>query len=134
VPECPNTVAKSTCRVGLQRVSTKLTPSWDICRRGVSMLEMLIVVTILGVLAAIVLPRLGPQAGQAKTTGCQVNKGNIEIQAQLWFRNKGSWPAADLSDIGSNSVYFPEGLPTCPVDGSSYTFDSSSETVVGHAH
>ena len=37
-------------------------------------------------------------------------------------------------DIGANIEYFPEGLPSCPVDGSSYTFDSATETITGHNH
>ena len=99
-----------------------------------SLIEMLAVIAVLGVVAVIVIPRFATQSDQAKGKACEVQKGNIEIQAQLWFRNKGAWPAADLSDIGADVSYFPEGLPTCPTDGSSYGFDATTQRVPGHDH
>ena len=103
-------------------------------RRGISFLELLIVITILGVLAGIMVSRTVESGDDAKVSSCHVNKQNIEIQAQLWFRNKGTWPASNLSDIGTDTSYLPDGLPTCPVDGSAYTFDSSAQEVSGHTH
>jgi len=99
-----------------------------------SLLEMLAVVTLLGILAAIVIPRVSGPGRQAKSTSCQVNKTNIEIQAALWFRRTGAWPAVDLSDIGADAGYFPEGLPVCPVDATPYTFNAATRQVAGHAH
>jgi len=103
-------------------------------RSGFSMVEMLAVVTLIGIIAMIVVPRFAGSGTQAKTNACNVNKGNIEVQAQLWFRNKGGWPAADLSNLSADKKYFPEGVPTCPVDGSNYSFDKATQRVSGHQH
>lgn len=103
-------------------------------RAGLSLLELLAVVVLVSVIAAVALPRFLNRSSAAKKNACYTLKRNIEVQAQLWYRTKGSWPAANLSDIGANAAYFPEGLPVCPVDGSAYTFDSSSRQVVGHVH
>ena len=102
--------------------------------RGFSLLELLAVVTIMGILAVIVIPRFASQSLDAKQKACSVNRGNIEVQCQLWLRQKGDSPAANLGDVGADSGYFPEGLPTCPVDGSSYSIDTTTLRVVGHAH
>ncbi|MGI8982626.1 MAG: type II secretion system protein [Pirellulaceae bacterium] len=102
--------------------------------RGISLLELLAAITILAIVAAIVMPRLGDQAKSAKKRACLVNQGNIEVQTQLWYRTKGSWPAKGLSDIGANQTFFPEGLPTCPVDGSTYQLDAATHRVTGHSH
>lgn len=102
--------------------------------RGLSLLEILAVVTIIGVLAVIVIPRFANHSDRAKAKACHVNKGNIETQTQLWLRNKGRWPASDLSDIGAHPDYFPDGLPTCPVDGGSYVLDRTTQRVRGHQH
>jgi len=102
--------------------------------RGFSLLEMMAVVTLLGILAAIIIPRVAEPSRQAKRSACQVIKSNIEIQAQLWRRNTGNWPAAVLSDVGADPDYFASGIPACPVDGSAYTFDSSTRRVSGHTH
>lgn len=103
-------------------------------RAAFSLLEMLAVVTIMGILAVLIVPRFGRQAANAKKNACEVHKGNIEIQSQLWYRNKNRWPAANLSDIGADVKYFPDGLPICPVDGSAYTINTSTGRVVGHTH
>jgi len=103
-------------------------------RRGLSLLEILVVVVVLGIVAFIAVPRFGASASNAKAASCHVNTGNIEVQAELWFRNKGTWPAANLGDIFADAAYFPDGATTCPVDGSAYAFDSATEKVVGHGH
>ncbi|GIW92726.1 MAG: hypothetical protein KatS3mg110_0767 [Pirellulaceae bacterium] len=105
----------------------------DSRRGGLSLLELLAVVVILGILAGLIVPRFGKQSLQAKRDACQVHKGEIEVQAILWYKATGRWPAGDLSDIGSDPGYFPDGLPVCPVDGSRYRLDSNGR-VVGHDH
>ncbi|MBM3999563.1 MAG: prepilin-type N-terminal cleavage/methylation domain-containing protein [Planctomycetes bacterium] len=103
-------------------------------RSAFSLMEMLAVVTILGVLAALIVPRFTGQAKAARKNACDVNRGNIEVQCQLWYRNKGAWPAAALSDIGADPKYFPDRIPACPVDSTAYTIDRSTGRVVGHSH
>ena len=103
-------------------------------RSGFSLLELLAVITLMGIIAAIAVPRIGNQSQKTKATACDVQRGNIDVQAQLWFRNRGRWPARDLNDIADHTDYFPDGLPGCPVDGSAYVFDSSKQQVVEHDH
>jgi type II secretory pathway pseudopilin PulG len=98
------------------------------------LLEILAIVTLLGILAVIAVPRFGNSSSEAKAAGCSVNRTNIEIQSQLWFRNKGADPAADLNDIMDDPKYFPDGPVTCPVDGSDYEYDTATQRVIGHAH
>ena len=103
-------------------------------RRGASLLQLLAVVAIVGILSAVVWHRVFLPRDTVRQNACYVLKGEIELQTQLWFRRQGSWPATDLSDIGANADYFPEGLPTCPVDGSAYSIDSNTHRVLGHTH
>ena len=103
-------------------------------RHGLSLLELVAALTIMGVLAAIVVPRFSDTGKRAKKQACAVHKMNIEVQSQLWFRSKAAWPSSNLSDIGGNANFFPEGLPVCPVDGSNYTFNTSTHRVIGHTH
>jgi general secretion pathway protein G len=103
-------------------------------RRALSLVELIAVVAVLGLLAALIFPRIAGQGQVSKSAACQAQKGDIEIQAELWMHNTGSWPAGDLSDIGTNGAYFPEGLPTCPVDGTAYTINTSTGRVIGHNH
>lgn len=102
-------------------------------RHGITFVELLAVLAVMSALIAVIVTRVaGGQAG-SKSAACHVNKGNVEIQVELWRRNVGSLPTANLSTIGADASYFPSGLPTCPIDGSAYTIDPAGR-VQGHNH
>ncbi|MDA1055502.1 MAG: prepilin-type N-terminal cleavage/methylation domain-containing protein [Planctomycetota bacterium] len=103
-------------------------------RRGLSLLEVLAVVTLMGIIAMIVVPRLAHSGVVTKANSCFTTKGVIEVQAELWFRNKGNPPAANLTNIMADTSYFPDGAVTCPVDGAAYEIDTTTMRVNGHAH
>jgi hypothetical protein len=53
----------------------------------------------------------------------------------MWFRNTGAWPSVPLAgSIGADAVYFPDGYPICPVDGTTYELDATTHQVTGHDH
>jgi len=91
------------------------------------------VVAMIAVVAAVIVVRATGGSSTSKTAACEAIQGDIEIQAEIWRHNNGSWPATNLSNIGADVNYFPAGVPTCPVDGTTYTIDSSGR-VVGHNH
>jgi type II secretory pathway pseudopilin PulG len=103
-------------------------------RVGLSLTELVAATALVGVLALVIVPRVVGHNDDAKRTACHANQAEIELQARLWRRNTGSYPAANLSDIGTDSSYFAEGLPICPVDGSAYTIDTTGGIVIGHTH
>lgn len=103
-------------------------------RNGFSLMEVLAVVTIIGIIAVVVLGRISDTGANARANSCYVHKGNIDVQVQRWHRTKDSWPALNLADIGGDSAYFSDGLPTCPVDGTAYTLDAATYYVTGHDH
>ena len=103
-------------------------------RHAYSLVELVAVAVLLGVLASIIIRRVHSYNDEAEVAACDTNQGDIEIQAELWLHNSGSWPASDLSDMGADINYFPDGLPSCPVDGSSYALDPATGLVIGHNH
>jgi general secretion pathway protein G len=96
-------------------------------------MELLAVVVILGVIAALIVPRLITGTDVAKDKSCYHNRAEINITVERYYMHNNAWPANNLSDIGVNPDYFPDGLPTCPVSGQPYRLDPATHRVVGHA-
>ena len=98
-------------------------------RMAFSLMELLAVVTILGIIAAIIVPRVAVSSDTAKTKVNSHNKATINSAVERWYLEKGAWPANNLSDISADTNYFPSGLPTNPVNGSAYTLNATTHRV-----
>ena len=97
-------------------------------KRGFSLLELLAVVTILGIIAAIIVPRVTVSSATAKQKVRDHHKATINAAVERYYIDNNAWPA-DLATIGANANYFPEGVPTNPVDGSAYTLNATTHRV-----
>ena len=96
---------------------------------GFSLLELLAVVTILGIIAAILVPRVTVSSLTSKQKVRDHQKATINAAVERYYVEVGTWPANDLSDIGANVTYFPEGVPPNPVDGSAYSLNATTHRV-----
>jgi prepilin-type N-terminal cleavage/methylation domain-containing protein len=98
-------------------------------RSGFSLMELLAVVTILGIIAAIIVPRVAVSSDTAKAKVNAHNKATINSAVERWYVEKGTWPANILSDIGVDTNYFPDGVPTNPTNGTAYSLNAVTHRV-----
>jgi general secretion pathway protein G len=98
-------------------------------RSGFSLMELLAVVTIIGIIAAVILPRFATLSNTSTTRTNAHNKAQINSAVERWYVDKGVWPAANLSDISADMSYFPSGIPANPVDASAYTLNTTTHRV-----
>ena len=92
---------------------------------GFTLLEVMLVVVLISILAAIVIPRFTISTKRAKVQACEMNRSIINKQVEAFYFLEGTWPLDSLEDVKTNFNYFPDGIPTCPVDNSSYSLTPS---------
>ena len=85
---------------------------------GFTLLEIMIVVAIIGLLAAMVIPNLRTSIEKARQQTCAVNRKNIDGAKVLWAaEHKQSLIAVPTDgDIFGKSAYI-EHKPDCPAGG-----------------
>ena len=102
-------------------------------KKGFTLVELLIVVLILGALAAIAVPRIMGGAYTAKVNACKTNVDMLNSQIELWYANEDDWPAA-LTDVTDDPNYFPDtDAPACPF-GTTYSYSVVTHRVSEHSH
>jgi prepilin-type N-terminal cleavage/methylation domain-containing protein len=61
-------------------------------QKGFTMIELMVVVVIVGILAAIAIPIYGKYVKQARTTEATGRMGEMITAAKAWAQEKGTWP------------------------------------------
>ena len=68
--------------------------------KGFTLLELLIVVAILGILAAVIVPNLATFLGTGQVAAANTEVANVETAALAYYAdNDGNWPSSAWSDL-----------------------------------
>ena len=81
-------------------------------RKGVTLVELLIVVLILAALAAVAVPRIIGGATAAKSNACSTNVDLINTAMELYYANNDSYETS--ANLFNDANYFPDGAVVCP--------------------
>lgn len=100
--------------------------------RAISLLELLAVMIIVGIIAAVAIPRLGGHTGVAKGNVCRQYKADLNDALERYYFDTETW-ATDMMDIQSDN-YYPSAIPVCPVTGQAYEIDPTTHRIMGHNH
>ncbi|NQY73783.1 MAG: prepilin-type N-terminal cleavage/methylation domain-containing protein [Candidatus Margulisbacteria bacterium] len=100
-------------------------------QKGFTMVELLIVVAIVGILAAIALPRFTSSTKDAKIKADMATIANINLQWEVQNIEDGKYKS--LNALLVNKNYFPAGKPVCPF-GKSFRDRNRDNRVDVHSH
>jgi general secretion pathway protein G len=68
---------------------------WNLNHKGFTMIELMVVIVILGILAAIIAPRLVGRTDEARITKARVDITNLETALKLYKLDNGVYPTTE---------------------------------------
>ena len=100
---------------------------------GFSLLELLAVVTILGIIAVVVIPRIAVSSNTAKVNAQAQTVSEINAALERHYFDYGSFPTLANLWVTTNpdgQKYFPDGQPIDPLTGVAFV-DTGYTTTLG---
>jgi prepilin-type N-terminal cleavage/methylation domain-containing protein len=97
-------------------------------KKGFTLVEVLLVIVIIGVLAAMVIPRMIYSKVEAQKQACNANVAAMNAQIELYHVKENQlWPT-NLAVLVPDYI---DAVPVCPF-GTGYAYDNTTHRVIKH--
>ena len=88
--------------------------------RGFTLIELMIVIAIIAILAAILVPNFIRARAQSQLSACAGNLKNIATALELYSTDNNGSYASNLTSL--SPTYMRSGAPACPANSTAYTY------------
>ena len=108
---------------------------WQKKRDAFTMIELVVVIVILGILAAVAIPKYMDLTDKAKEASCKAQRGVVASACSLYYASKAATgvPAAYPTTYNDAGMYADGTVPSCPAGGT-WTYDGAKGRVTCSLH
>lgn len=106
-------------------------------KKGFTLVEIMIVVAIIAILAAVAIPNFIKYRDDARRQSCISNMHQLQTAGESWLTAHPGTTAPTLENLcGTETTKYLKKTPTCPKDGATYTIaltDGAIKVSCSHA-
>ena len=93
----------------------------NLLQKGFTLVELLVVIVILGILAAVVVFAVGGSTDKAQTSSCSAERAAVESAVEAYRASVGTYPANAAAMVGGTNQFLRSTPANHSVAGSSVT-------------